>query len=178
MSIDSDLARSTEARHGADVATLVRRCIADGLSQSQACGRLGVPRGTVGRWAKMLGIRWVPRRDLQVAALRRQSARNTYRWVEIDGERITIGELHRRTGIALTTLRMRYDAGLRGRALTRRPGRQGKAPAHYHLGIGERDWRIILEHAEQHGPKTTANRLGIPLGAIQAMRRGDVWRVA
>ena len=176
-----------EREHGKPFAQVVAELAAEGLSKIAAADRIGMNRTRFAYWTKRLPVQWRFRdglrspegaRLLGQEVIRQRLQRDDATWVEIDGERVTLKEASRRTGIGYSCLCRRYQRGLRGADLLRKPKRRWKVPSIYHLDITAHDAQLVLEMVSEVGAKRTASKLGLPYGAITALMRGEWERVA
>lgn len=93
--------------------------------------------------------------------------------VWFEGARRNLHEVARLAGVHYHTVWRRYQRGYTGKALARPARRKKTVPRCYDLDISIADWREYAAMAREIGLKTTANRTGLPYGALAAAVRGE-----
>lgn len=144
----------------------LEQAVADGLSQQEAAERFQCARQTVQRCRKKYAVRWPHR-----------GAHKPSRFVELNGEWLSLAEVARRYGFDRDVICKRFHNGDRGAHLVRPLRHVTPPPKCYEVGLSRSDWQVVMAVAREHTPLTAARRFDIPLGAVTAALRGEEERL-
>lgn len=171
----------------------LREMANEGHSMSHAARVIGKDRETV---KKVPGIVW-PKRGASLASIKHRERQQTDAWRNkrskalrakrlgkryklLDGRKLTIREIAEETGISKRTIRVRLYRGHDVLAPVNSvfsEASKGWPKKKWNVDISKSDWDIVLEYAREHGTMKAHRKFDLPIGAINAILRGDTWRV-
>jgi len=103
--------------------------------------------------------------------------------IELNGERVTLAEAARQYGLSEQTVRSRWERGKRDpqqllRDPRKDPQKNRTEPIYYSIGWSIQKWRLALRQADKIGDDAeAAEHLGVPIGALEAARKGEDHRL-
>lgn len=170
--LKATLREQIEADTGKPVGDALRDLAFSGLTVPEVAERYGVSKYAIRSLKSRLGVDWRWPEGRSTIHHRRENPTRMV-VVEYQGERITLAEVARLSGVRYSTVHMRYQRGVRGDALGAPATGNGPPPSQYELGLSVRDWNIVAAFARENGVKRAAEKFGVPKGAVSAVLRGE-----